>query len=994
MDGAGDKNGGNKPPIRPTVSLNQTLAWSGTSQLPAEVWGEEDSGNGKFASGSFRRRGPGSGPNFVIEQSGPLTQSPDDENIPWSTEAELQSGDRIAQYEIIRKLGSGGMGVVYLARDNRLGRRVAIKVLRAREPEFTSRFLAEAQTTARCTHENIVVIHEVGEHQGEPFMVLEYLEGQTLAALRGVPQPVTRIVEIVANVVRALTRAHREGIVHRDLKPENIFLTNGGSVKVLDFGIAKIVHGETEEGPTSRRLEPSGQMWESRGSAISGTMAYMSPEQWGFAGAIDHRTDIWAVGLILYELLSGTHPIETLAEPIPWIRDSSAAFPPLSSVAPDVPPELGSVVDTCVRKSMVERYADASSLLRALEPFLPGHYSAAGPIQLELGPYAGLRAFQEEDAGRFFGREKEIAALATRLIETPLIAIVGPSGIGKSSLLRAGVLPTLKASGERWRTLVLRPGRDPMAALARVISPMVAGGGDGADEQKRLNELRAKLILEPGYFGNVLRAEAQRLQTRLLVVVDQFEELYTLERHGLARKAFTACLTGAADDPTSPLRVATTLRADFLGRVAEDTVFMDELSKGLVFLGPPTPDGLRQALVRPAELAGYRFETEAMVDEMVNYLEATPGGLPLLQFAAAQLWETRDPARKVLTEGAYRGLGGVGGALVSHADRVLTKLSPTMRAACRSLFVQLVTREGTRAVRRVDELRELITTDSSDEDVDRLLHHLVESRLIVTQSSDGAASAEIVHESLVSNWPTLRRWLDESQEDGLFLDQLLAAARQWNANRRDSGLLWGGDMVTELERFERRYKGKLPQIATDFTEAVYTVARSGARKRKTLLAGGILLLLGLLAAATVTLVVIRRSQLEAQEAARAAEAAHLLARQELEERKRAEEGQRALSNELRAALLTLQEANSELADRKRALEQRERELKGAMSRLQDAVVSAETSRMEALRQKHEADRARETAQLAKESAIQAYEEQRERVEILTSKVGSIVRDLK
>lgn len=974
------------------MRLNQTQAWSGTSPLPAEIWGEDGAADGEFDSGSFQKRGAGFRPNSVGEHSGPLTQSPTDENIPWSTEAELESGDRIAQYEIIRRLGSGGMGVVYLARDSRLGRRVAIKVLRAREPEFTSRFLAEAQTTARCTHENIVVIHEVGEHQGEPFMVLEYLEGQTLAALRGAPQPVTRVVEIVANVVRALTRAHREGIVHRDLKPENIFLTNSGSVKVLDFGIAKLVHGETDEGPTSRRLESSDQMWESRGSLISGTMAYMSPEQWGFTGSIDHRTDIWAVGLILYELLSGTHPLEKISDPLPWIRNLSVAFPALSSVTPGVPPELGTVVDTCIRKSMVERYADAASLLRALEPFLPGH-SAASPIQLELGPYAGLRAFQEEDAARFFGREREIASLATRLLETPLIAIVGPSGIGKSSLLRAGVLPTLKASGERWRTLVTRPGRDPMAALARVIAPMVAGGA-ASDEQKRLNELRAKLILEPGYFGNVLRAEAQRLQTRLLVVVDQFEELYTLETHGLARKAFTACLTGAADDATSPLRVATTLRADFLGRVAEDTVFMDELSKGLVFLGPPTPAGLRQALVRPAELAGYRFETEAMVDEMVNYLEATPGGLPLLQFAAAQLWETRDPARRLLTEGAYRGLGGVGGALVSHADRVLTKLSPALRAACRSLFVQLVTREGTRAVRRVDELRELITTDSSHEEVDRLLHYLVESRLIVTQSSDGEASAEIVHESLVGNWPTLRRWLDESQEDGLFLDQLLAAARQWNANRRDAGLLWGGDMVTELERFERRYKGKLPQIAMDFAEAVYAVARSGARKRKVLFAGGLLVLLGLLAAATVALVVIRRSQLEAQHAARAAEAAHSVARQELEERKRAEERQRALSDELRAALLTLQGANSELEDRRRALERRESDLKATMSRLQEAVVSAETSRTEALRQKHAADLARESAHRAKESAIQAYEEQRERVEILTSKVGSIVRDLR
>src|SRR5690606_30781380 len=237
----------------------------------------------------------------------------------------------------------------------------------------------------------------------------------------------------------------------------------------------------------------------------------------------------------------------------------------------------------------------------------------------------------------------------------------------------------------------------------------------------------------------------------------------------------------------------------------------------------------RQALTRPAELAGYRFETETMVNEMIAYLESTPAGLPLLQFAAAQLWETRDPSRKLLTEAAYRGLGGVSGALVSHADRVLAKLSPNLKALCRNLFVQLVTPERTRAVRRLDELRELVGGEGHADDIERLLHHLVESRLVVTQSSEGAASAEIVHESLITNWPTLRRWLDESQEDGVFLDQLLAAARQWNNNRRDPGLLWGGDMVAELERFERRYKGKLPQITKDFAEAVYAVARSGTR---------------------------------------------------------------------------------------------------------------------------------------------------------------------
>lgn len=910
------------------------------------------------------------------------------------TRTELTPGTVINHYEIIRQIGSGGMGVVYLARDRKLGRKVAVKVLNARGPEFTRRFITEAQATAQCTHENIVVIHEVGEFQGDPYMVLEYLEGQSLADLRDAPRGEGRAVEVVTGIARALVRAHDAGIVHRDLKPENVFLTNSGSVKVLDFGIAKLLkssEGRPQNEGSLRDVScsPTGH---SKRSTVSGTVAYMSPEQWGAADFIDHRTDIWSLGLILAELVMGSHPLDDLEDPVTWVRDLSHEFSSFTQRAPLLSAELSSVIEKCLRKDKAERYGDASDLLRALEPFLPGHL-ATGPVTLDFGPYAGLRAFQEEDASRFFGREKEVATLAARLIDTPLVAVVGPSGIGKSSLLRAGVVPALKASGSVWRVLVTRPGRDPIASLARLIASLTSKPA-GDDEQRLMADLREKLILEPGYFGNVLRSEATATRTRLLVLVDQFEELYTLDAQGLGRKAFLACLLGAADDAESPLRVVTTLRADFLGRVAEDPGFMDEVSNGLVFLGPPTPEGLTQALLRPAELAGYRFESDAMVREMVAYLESTPAGLPLLQFAAAQLWEARDPSRKLLTEGAYRGLGGVAGALVSHADRVLSGLSPSLKALCRSLFVQLVTLERTRAVRRIDELRELLSASAGSGEVERLIRHLVDSRLLVTQSADGTASAELVHESLITNWPALRRWLEESLEDSLFLDQLIAAARQWNHNRRDRGLLWSGDMVAELERFERRYKGKLPQMGREFADAAYALARSGVRKRRVIAISGVLLLLGLLAATNIALLVIRKSQVEAQDSATEARAAHTRATQELEVRKRAEEKERGLSEELRRALATLQVANEQLKGREEALRDRERALKGALAQLQEALLVAETAKSDAIEQKENAEHLRKEAQVAKDEALVAVREQEERIQYLLARVGKIIKELK
>src|SRR5262249_34262422 len=155
---------------------------------------------------------------------------------------ELKEGARIGQYELIRELGAGGMGTVYLARDLRLGRRVAIKFLQSHSADTTRRFVREARATAQCSHENIVVIHEVGAYFGNPFMVLEYLHGQPLSKLaRDQKLPVARVMEIMVPVLRALVCAHEQGIVHRDLKPDNVFVTDAGTIKVLDFGIAKVV---------------------------------------------------------------------------------------------------------------------------------------------------------------------------------------------------------------------------------------------------------------------------------------------------------------------------------------------------------------------------------------------------------------------------------------------------------------------------------------------------------------------------------------------------------------------------------------------------------------------------------------------------------------------------------------------------------------------------------------------------------------------------------
>jgi len=237
---------------------------------------------------------------------------------------ELAAGTKISQYELIRELGSGGMGTVFLARDLRLGRRVAIKFLQSKDDDTTQRFILEARATASCQHENIVIIYEVGEHAGMPFMVLEYLQGQPLSKIvkDDVKLPPARAVELIMPVVRALVVAHEQGIVHRDLKPDNVFVTESGTIKVLDFGIAKVLQGGTPDpnevkrgaGATLNLRQVASNVTQK--GAVIGTLKYMSPEQWGIGIPIDARTDIWAVGVMLFQMLTGKHPLHADLPPV------------------------------------------------------------------------------------------------------------------------------------------------------------------------------------------------------------------------------------------------------------------------------------------------------------------------------------------------------------------------------------------------------------------------------------------------------------------------------------------------------------------------------------------------------------------------------------------------------------------------------------------------------------------------------------------------------
>jgi hypothetical protein len=320
------------------------------------------------------------------------------------------------RYEVIRKLGTGGMATVLLARDHHLERLVAIKLLLNDTREHRQRLFNEARITARCAHDNIVVVIEAGvDRDFGPYIVLEYLHGRTLATLLEAAGRLAypRAVEIVMPLLRALQRVHDLGIVHRDLKPENVFITDSGSIKLLDFGVAKVLElqpaqrwssGAYAAGASLGAVVSSSQL-TGRGMVL-GTWAYLSPEHLG-ASPLDHRSDLWAIGILLFQMIGGCHPLHPRqGSELVVISFPDVPMPSLAEFVPaGAPAELIRVVDRCLSKSKEQRWQSAGELLAALSTCLPGVGEACGapadraPAAASDGPtqpYAALAAVADE----------------------------------------------------------------------------------------------------------------------------------------------------------------------------------------------------------------------------------------------------------------------------------------------------------------------------------------------------------------------------------------------------------------------------------------------------------------------------------------------------------------------------------------------------------------------------------------------------------------------
>jgi DNA-binding winged helix-turn-helix (wHTH) protein/WD40 repeat protein len=444
----------------------------------------------------------------------------------------------------------------------------------------------------------------------------------------------------------------------------------------------------------------------------------------------------------------------------------------------------------------------------------------------ERSPYPGLAPFTERDAGLFFGREAEAEALWDRIRERRLLAVIGPSGAGKTSFMRAGVIP---ARPEGWGAAYAAPGAHPTLGVARALTAELAGDGEAVGE---LLEAVADLTRSGDAAPLIAAVGRWRARHReALLVVDQFEELFTLNppevQAGFA--ALLARLCGEAD-----VHVLLSMRDDFLIRCS-DHAALSPVFEAITPLSALGPDALRRALVEPARKRGHRFEDDELVEEIVAAVEGTRGALPLLAFAVSRLWEKRDRTDKVLTREAYREIGGVEGALARHAEATLEGIGSERQAVVREIFRNLVTAHGTRSVIDHDELLSVFPDPVAAEEA---LERLVHARLLTTYEAAGREGetarrrVEVAHESLLRAWPRLVRWRAQDEEGAVLRDQVRQAAHLWEEKGKPADLLWTGTSYREFALWRERYPGVLTSVEEDFTRAMAELAGRRRRRRR------------------------------------------------------------------------------------------------------------------------------------------------------------------
>ncbi|EKV03690.1 WD40 repeat-containing protein [Leptolyngbya sp. PCC 7375] len=413
-------------------------------------------------------------------------------------------------------------------------------------------------------------------------------------------------------------------------------------------------------------------------------------------------------------------------------------------------------------------------------------------------PYQGLNAFTRQTRQFFHGRAEKVSEIFDRLDRCNFVPVVGPSGIGKSSVVRAGLLPQLEDFG--WHVLVMKPDDQPMTRLRLAVKDWL----DKQDDLSRREQQRLTKVFDDD--GLRIWAEALPGSEHLLLLVDQFEEVFTLRKEGGPapkgqplpdeQTEFIQQILAVSGLPESRLKVVTTMRSDFIDPWLATGQPPNVVQQQTVYLGPLQAQNLTDAIVKPAQTQGYAFGP-GLLELILNDVETEPNSLPLLEFALTELWERRDRDERLLTAAAYRQMQGLKGALNKRAEEEYAKLSESEQKRIKQVCLALVrigrNQKDTRRRRLKIELLDLGTNEVDKETIQYVIDGFVAGRLLVTDGDETSGYVDIAHEALMAGWQRFGQWRQENRDQRRLVQRLEDAYDEWvDREKNDKYLLQGG----------------------------------------------------------------------------------------------------------------------------------------------------------------------------------------------------------
>lgn len=440
-------------------------------------------------------------------------------------------------------------------------------------------------------------------------------------------------------------------------------------------------------------------------------------------------------------------------------------------------------------------------------------------------PYKGLDVFDEEDAELFFGREEIVADLVERVKKSRTVFITGPSGSGKSSLVRAGLIPALKQGaiedGTNWLYATIRPGREPINTLARAVAGLVMS--TNADD-----EIRAKALTDETIFARWCEiALHDKSGKRVVFFVDQFEEVFTQVGRDEERVAFLNLLTHAATAENGHVIILFSMRSDFVSNCAIYPKLNELLNHQFIQVGAMQADELVSAIAQPALRVGLRIDPD-LIAQIINDMQGEPGALPLMQFALKDLFDSRQEKGGLiaLTLNDYLGRGGIHKSLERHADKTFAAFNKEEQELARSIFSSLIQiGRGTQDTRRIANFDELVSTSNKSAEVETIVRKLADARLITTDEVAGKNTITLAHEKLLDAWSWLKRLVNENRQTIAIQNEVAEHAKEWGEHKRDSSYLYSGTRLQGIEEWMNKYPDLLSPLAREFVIASQNVKR-------------------------------------------------------------------------------------------------------------------------------------------------------------------------